>query len=168
MRLEDNGAIALGEYPGGDSVKYNESIFVGYRWAEKQQIAPLFAFGHGLSYTTFAYDNIRGDRTEIGPDGSIRISVDVTNTGERAGQEVVQLYVGDCVSSLPRPVKELKGFEKIALGPGQTRTVTFTPLRPRRCSTTTIRRGRGLPSRANSRPLSVPRRTISAARWPLR
>ncbi len=127
VRLEDNGAIALGEYPGGDSVKYNESIFVGYRWAEKQQIAPLFAFGHGLSYTTFAYDNIRGDRTEIGPDGSIRISVDVTNTGERAGQEVVQLYVGDCVSSLPRPVKELKGFEKIALGPGQTRTVTFTP-----------------------------------------
>ena len=126
VRLEDNGAIALGEYPGGDSVKYNESIFVGYRWTEKQQIAPLFAFGHGLSYTTFAYDNIRGDRTEIGPDGSIRISVDVTNTGERAGQEVVQLYVGDCVSSLPRPVKELKGFEKIALGPGQTRTVTFT------------------------------------------
>ena len=100
VRLEDNGAIALGEYPGGDSVKYNESIFVGYRWAEKQQIAPLFAFGHGLSYTTFAYDNIRSDRTELASDGTIRISVDVTNTGERAGQEVVQLYVGDCASAL--------------------------------------------------------------------
>ena len=126
VRLEDNGAIALGEYPGGDSVKYNESIFVGYRWAEKQQIAPLFAFGHGLSYTTFAYDNIRSDRTELAANGTIRISVDVTNTGARAGQEVVQLYVGDCASLLPRPVKELKGFEKISLDPGQTRTVTFT------------------------------------------
>lgn len=126
VRLEDNGAIALGEYPGGDSVKYNESIFVGYRWAEKQQIAPLFAFGHGLSYTTFAYDKVRVDRDELTDKGAIRLSVDVTNTGERAGQEVVQLYIGDEASSLPRPVKELKGFEKIALEPGQTRTVTFT------------------------------------------
>lgn len=126
VRLEDNGAIALGEYPGSDSVKYNESIFVGYRWAEKQQIAPLFAFGHGLSYTTFAYDKVRVDRDELTDKGAIRLSVDVTNTGERAGQEVVQLYIGDEASSLPRPVKELKGFEKIALEPGQTRTVTFT------------------------------------------
>lgn len=126
VRLEDNGAIALGEYPGGDSVKYNESIFVGYRWAEKQQIAPLFAFGHGLSYTTFAYDKVRVDRDELTDKGAIRLSVDVTNTGGRAGQEVVQLYIGDEASSLPRPVKELKGFEKIALEPGQTRTVTFT------------------------------------------
>ena len=126
VRLEDNGAIALGEYPGGDSVKYNESIFVGYRWAEKQQIAPLFAFGHGLSYTTFAYDKVRVDRDELTDKGAIRLSVDVTNTGKRAGQEVVQLYIGDEASSLPRPVKELKGFEKIALEPGQTRTVTFT------------------------------------------
>lgn len=126
VRLEDNGAIALGEYPGGDSVKYNESIFVGYRWAEKQQIVPLFAFGHGLSYTTFAYDKVRVDRDELTDKGAIRLSVDVTNTGKRAGQEVVQLYIGDEASSLPRPVKELKGFEKIALEPGQTRTVTFT------------------------------------------
>ena len=124
VRLEDNGAIALGEYTGGDWVKYTESIFVADLCAEKQQIAPLFAFGHGLSYTTFAYDNIRSDRTELASDGTIRISVDVTNTGERAGQEVVQLYVGDCASALPRPVKELKGFEKVALEPGQARTVT--------------------------------------------
>ena len=125
VRLEDNGAHALGEYPGSDKVKYNESIFVGYRWHDKEQLKPLFAFGHGLSYTAFAVGNVKADRTTLAPNGSIRISADVTNTGDRAGAEVVQLYIGDEQSSLPRPVKELKGFRKIALDPGQAQTVTF-------------------------------------------
>lgn len=125
VRLEDNGAHALGEYPGADKVKYNESIFVGYRWHDKEQLKPLFAFGHGLSYTAFAVGNVKADRTTLVPNGSIRISADVTNTGDRAGAEVVQLYIGDEQSSLPRPVKELKGFQKVSLNPGQTQTVTF-------------------------------------------
>lgn len=125
VRLEDNGAHALGEYPGADKVKYNESIFVGYRWHDKEQLKPLFAFGHGLSYTAFAVGNVKADRTTLAPNGSIRISADVTNTGDRAGAEVVQLYIGDEQSSLPRPVKELKGFQKVSLNPGQTQNVTF-------------------------------------------
>lgn len=125
VRLEDNSAHALGEYPGTDKVRYNESIFVGYRWHDKEHLKPLFAFGHGLSYTTFAVGNIRADRTSLASDGRIRISADVTNTGDRAGAEVVQLYIGDEQSSLPRPVKELKGFRKIALEPGQMQTVMF-------------------------------------------
>ena len=110
---------------GSDKVKYNESIFVGYRCHDKKQLKPLFAFGHGLSYTAFAVGNVKADRTTLAPNGSIRISADVTNTGDRAGAEVVQLYIGDEQSSLPRPVKELKGFQKVSLNPGQTRTVTF-------------------------------------------
>ncbi len=125
VRLEDNGAIALGEYPGGDSVTYREGLFVGYRWLESKGIVPLFAFGHGLSYTTFSISDVRSDRTSLGSDGRIRVSADVTNTGDRAGAEVVQLYIGDEESSLPRPVKELKGFQKVSLAPGETRTVTF-------------------------------------------
>ena len=125
VRAEDCGAYVLGEYPGGDSVAYNEGIFVGYRWYEREHVEPLFAFGHGLSYTTFAYDRVRADRKSLRPGGRVRVSVDVTNTGARAGQEVVQLYVRDEEASLPRPVKELKAFEKIALEPGETRTVTF-------------------------------------------
>ena len=125
VRLEDNSAHALGEYPGTDKVTYNESIFVGYRWHDKEQLKPLFAFGHGLSYTTFDIANVQADRTTLAANGRIRVSADVTNTGSRPGAEVVQLYIGDEESSLPRPVKELKGFQKIALDPGQTQTVTF-------------------------------------------
>lgn len=125
VRLEDNGAIAMGEYPGGDSVVYREGLFVGYRWHEAQRIAPLFAFGHGLSYTTFELSDVRCDRPTLSADGQLRISVDVTNTGDRAGAEVVQLYIGDEESALPRPVKELKGFRKLSLNPGERRTVTF-------------------------------------------
>lgn len=125
-RLEDNSAHALGEHPGTrDSVRYREGIFVGYRWHERQRIAPLFAFGHGLSYTTFDYANVRADRKTLSRSGRIRVSVDVTNTGDRAGKEVVQLYIGDRESALPRPVKELKGFSKVSLEPGETRTVSF-------------------------------------------
>ena len=88
--------------------------------------APLYPFGFGLSYTTFTYSALRLDRTEIGCDNSLYISVTVTNSGSRTGVEVVQLYVRDLVGSLTRPMKELKGFERIELEPGQSRDVTFT------------------------------------------
>lgn len=87
---------------------------------------PLFAFGHGLSYTTFTYGEIQLNTSTMPRDGEIRVSVEVTNSGDRAGAEVVQLYIRDLVASISRPVKELKGFEKIELAPGETRTVIFT------------------------------------------
>jgi beta-xylosidase len=86
---------------------------------------PLFAFGYGLSYTTFAFANLRLEKTEIGLSESTRVLVEVTNTGARRGDEVVQLYVRDLVSSVTRPVKELKGFERVTLDPGQTKTVAL-------------------------------------------
>lgn len=125
-RLEDCSAHAVGEYPGdGERVVYRDGIFVGYRWLEKENTKPLFAFGHGLSYTTFAYGDVTCDRTSLDKKGRLRVSVDVTNTGAREGAEAVQLYIGDRQSSLPRPMKELKGFEKVRLAPGERRTVTF-------------------------------------------
>ncbi len=128
VRLEDNSAHALGEYPGDSiNVKYNESIFVGYRWADKQKkVKPLFPFGHGLSYTTFAYGKATADKKIIGTGEVLTVSVSVKNTGAREGQEVVQLYVSDKKSSLPRPIKELKGFSKVRLAPGEEKIVTFT------------------------------------------
>ena len=86
--------------------------------------APLYAFGHGLSYTTFEYSNLRMDKS-MGVGGTARISVDIKNTGDRAGKHVVQLYIEDLVGSVETPVQELKGFRKILLGPGETQTVTL-------------------------------------------
>ena len=126
VKLEDNAAHALNAYDPEDlSVEYKEGIFVGYRWAEKEQIKPLFAFGHGLSYTTFGYGEAKAAKTTMKENGTLTVSVDVTNTGDVAGKEVVQLYIGDNEASVARPVKELKGFRKIALEPGQKQTVTF-------------------------------------------
>lgn len=132
--LQDVGAHKLGEYPGtprsdGSPIvdqKYNEGIFVGYRWADKEKTKPLFSFGHGLSYTTFAYGKAVADKKVMGQDETLTITLPVTNTGCREGSEVIQLYISDLKSSLPRPVKELKGFSKIKLAPGETREVTFT------------------------------------------
>ena len=122
VKLEDNGAHALNAYHKDSlSVEYKEGIFVGYRWAEKKDIKPLFAFGHGLSYTAFEYGKATCSRSGKG----FKVSVDVTNTGEREGKEIVQLYIQDQESSLERPVKELKGFKKVALAPGETAKVTF-------------------------------------------
>ena len=132
IKLEDNSAHALGEFVYERSneivdVKYNEGIFVGYRWADKQKkVKPLFAFGHGLSYTTFEYGQAMTDKKEMAMDEVLTITVPVTNTGNREGAEVVQLYISDLKSSLPRPIKELKGFQKIKLAPGETKEVTFT------------------------------------------
>ena len=131
--LEDVPAHQLGEYPGSEKVgdivneKYNESIFVGYRWADKQKKAkPLFPFGHGLSYTTFEYGKPVADKKTMTADDTITFTVTVKNTGDREGQEVVQLYISDKKSSLPRPVKELKGFRKVKLAPGEEQKVSFT------------------------------------------
>ena len=139
-RLEDVPAHQLGEYPGSEKVgdivneKYNESIFVGYRWADKQKKAkPLFPFGHGLSYTTFEYGKPVADKKTMTADDTITFTVTVKNTGDREGQEVVQLYISDKKSSLPRPetggvvpIKELKGFRKVKLAPGEEQKVSFT------------------------------------------
>lgn len=133
VRLADVAAHAVGEYPGtkrADSdivdIRYNEGVMVGYRWFDTRKIRPLFAFGHGLSYTTFGYGKLSADASKIGPDGALTLSVDVTNTGSRAGAETVQLYISDTKASVKRPAKELKNFAKIYLEPGQTKTVTFT------------------------------------------
>lgn len=127
VKLDDVAAHKLGEHPGdGVNVRYNESIFVGYRYADKEKIRPLFPFGHGLSYTTFEYGKPTIDSKTMTADGKVTVSVDVKNTGSRTGKEVVQLYVADKKASLTRPVKELKGFDKVELAPGETKTVTFT------------------------------------------
>lgn len=125
MRLEDNPAYI--NYPGENGkVFYGEGLFVGYRYYEKKKIAPLFPFGFGLSYTTFSYDALRLSAQKIAPDEILQVSIDVTNTGSRAGQEVVQVYVRDLESHLHRPEKELKAFAKVQLEPGERKTVTLS------------------------------------------
>ena len=126
VRLEDNGAHALGAYdPTSTEAHYSEGIFVGYRWAQKKDIKPLFAFGHGLSYTTFSYSEAEISRTTMSENGNVTVSVNVTNTGEREGKEIVQLYIGDDECSLERPVMELKAFRKVSIKPGETVKVSF-------------------------------------------
>ena len=131
-RLEDVPAHIFGEYTGVPQrdtvdIRYKDGIYVGYRWTDLQKkTKPLFAFGHGLSYTDFEYGKPVLDSKVMTMDGTVTVSVEVTNTGDREGQEVVQLYIGDRKSSLPRPLKELKGFSKISLEPGESRTVTFS------------------------------------------
>ncbi|MBV9710539.1 MAG: glycoside hydrolase family 3 C-terminal domain-containing protein, partial [Ktedonobacteraceae bacterium] len=125
VRLEDNPAYI--NYPGENGrVHYGEGLFVGYRYYEKKKVVPLFPFGFGLSYTTFKYDSLRLNVQEIGPDDTLEVQVDITNVGQRAGKEIVQLYVRDIAASLHRPEKELKAFTKVYLEPGQRKTITFS------------------------------------------
>jgi beta-glucosidase len=122
-RLQDTPAFV--NYPGTREVLYGEGIFVGYRWYDARDIAPLFPFGHGLSYTTFEYSNLRvPSGAKVGE--PIEIAVTVKNTGTLAGKEIVQVYVGDKQSSLARPQKELKRFAKVALKPGESQTLAFS------------------------------------------
>jgi len=107
-------------------VEYREGVYVGYRYYDAKQMDVLFPFGHGLSYTRFAYSNLRLDRPEMRDTDTLRVTVDVQNAGDVAAKEVVQLYVRPMAGEVPRPVRELKGFEKIALRPGETKRVTFT------------------------------------------
>lgn len=133
--LDQCGAHCLGEYPGhpakdalGNDIfdmPYNEGIYVGYRFVDKEKLNPTFPFGHGLSYTTFKYGKATVSAPRMSIDGSVDVSIPVTNTGSRKGQEVVQLYVSDLKASVDRPLRELKGFRKLTLAPGETQVATF-------------------------------------------
>lgn len=124
MKLEDVPAQKLGEYPGdGTTVRYNEGIYVGYRYYDTYKVAPLFPFGHGLSYTTFGYSGL--SVTKAGP-GKVTVRFTVRNTGHKAGAEVAQVYVHEAKCSVDRPEKELKSFEKVYLQPGASKVVTLT------------------------------------------
>lgn len=133
QKLNDVPAHKLNTYPGtwrADKKiideEYKEGIFVGYRWVDKEKVAPLFAFGHGLSYTTFKIGKATADKAKLAQGDSITFTVSVENTGTKAGAEVVQLYVRDCKSSLVRPYKELKAFKKVYLKPGEVKEVKLT------------------------------------------
>jgi beta-glucosidase len=124
-RWEDNAAYNS-YYPkaGSKKVEYAEGVFVGYRHFDKSTVKPLFPFGYGLSYTSFAYKNLIISAPT--PDQQVSVAFDVTNTGTRAGADVAEVYVGDRHAPVPRPVKELKGFKRVNLNPGETRNVTVT------------------------------------------
>jgi beta-glucosidase len=127
-RWEDNPAPDS-YYPaaGTNRVEYKEGVFVGYRGYERNHTKPLFPFGYGLSYTTFGYGNLSVSPAADGAGGALyQVSFDVKNTGPREGAEVAQVYVGDAHSKVARPPKELKGFAKISLRPGEARRVTVT------------------------------------------
>lgn len=125
VRVQDNPAYL--NFPGENGkIYYGEWIFIGYRYYDKKQVAPLFPFGFGLSYTTFDYSSLRLSAQQISPDDTLQVSVDVTNTGQRAGKEVVQLYIRDVEAHLQRPEKELKAFAKVQLEPGEHKTVTLS------------------------------------------
>ena len=131
--LEQCGAHALNTYPGTwrkdhqiIDEEYKEGIYVGYRWMDKQNLKPLFAFGHGLSYTTFKLGKVTADKQQLSADETITFTIPVTNTGSRAGAETVQLYISDKQASVDRPLKELKAFQKVFLQPGETQQVSLT------------------------------------------
>ncbi len=132
-RWEDNSSYKS-YYPNVASdpkgVKYTEGIFVGYRHYDKDGVKPLFPFGYGMSYTTFKYSNLSVTPANFKQGQDVTVSFDVTNTGSREGAEIGQVYVGDNHASVPRPVKELKGFGKVDLKPGETKHVTVA-LNPR-------------------------------------
>ena len=111
-------------FPGeGDRVEYREGLYVGYRYYDAKRIEPLFPFGYGLSYTTFAYTAISVDKRRMNDKETATVRVTVKNTGGRAGKEIVQLYVRDVASSVHRPEKELKGFAKVELQPGEEKKI---------------------------------------------
>lgn len=125
MQLEHNPSYL--NFPGeGDTVEYKEGLFVGYRYYDAKRITPLFPFGYGLSYTTFAYSDLSVSTHSLKDTDTLQVSVKVTNTGAMQGKEVVQLYVKDVLSNVVRPEKELKGFAKVDLQPGETKQVSFT------------------------------------------
>ncbi len=125
LRLEDNPSYL---FYGGEArgTEYREGVFVGYRYYDKKKMDVLFPFGHGLSYTAFEYSNLRLSADAIQDTDTLTVTATVKNTGSRAGKAVAQLYVGDVESDVLRPVRELKGYEKVALEPGEAKDVTFT------------------------------------------
>ena len=126
--------IALNAYPGANGVvTYTEGLLVGYRWFDAKQIEPLFPFGYGLSYTKFAYSNLQLVPGSDPANPSVTVEFDLANTGQRAGAEVPQVYVQQVNPSLPRPPKELKGFAKVLLQPGQKQRCLHPPRTRRLC-----------------------------------
>ena len=127
-RRWQDSAVYQSYYPnvGPRQIKYTEGVFLGYRSYDKRETRPLFPFGYGLSYTTFQYANLSVSPQNAAGDQSVTVSFDITNTGNREGAEVAELYVGDTHSAVPRPVKELKGFAKVELQPGESRKITLT------------------------------------------
>ncbi len=122
-KLSDNPSyFSFGE---ARNVEYNEGVFVGYRYYDMKEMPVAFPFGHGLSYTTFEYANLAIDKKELFDEDTVTVSVDITNTGKVAGKEIVQLYVRDLTGAARRPLKELKGFEKVSLEPGETKKVSL-------------------------------------------
>jgi beta-glucosidase len=125
-RLADSPAHALHAYPGTNGTEiYKEGLLVGYRWFDTKKIEPLFPFGYGLSYTTFKYSNLN---LVPGPEAlgaPVTVEFELANTGSRAGAEVAQVYVQEASPSLPRPLKELKGFKKVLLQPGEKQKVSL-------------------------------------------
>jgi beta-glucosidase len=113
--------------PGTNRIVYREGIFMGYRGYEHNHVEPQYSFGFGLSYTTFSFSHLRSTATEA---GHFKVTFDVTNTGKRPGATAAQLYVGTASSKIERPVKELKGFERVLLQPGETKTLALD-LNPR-------------------------------------
>jgi len=130
-KLPDTFAASRSDYPDAPNqvkkgqVKYAEGIYIGYRHFDKADIQPIFPFGYGLSYTTFKYSELELSTSRLSNDGTVTANLKVTNTGKRAGEEVVQLYVHATKSQIDRPVRELKGFAKVALNPGETKTVSL-------------------------------------------
>ena len=125
-RLEDNPSYLYFFGDEQNKTEYREGVFVGYRYYDKKNMDVLFPFGYGLSYTTFEYSNLTLDKSEMNDTDTLTVSVNVRNTGKVKGKEVVQLYVGMPESHTIRPVKELRGFKKVELEPGEEKTVTFT------------------------------------------
>lgn len=126
VSLDQSPAHALGNFPGRDlKVNYEEDILVGYRWFDTKGLPVVYPFGYGLSYTTFGYSNLNTDKKTYDQADTIQATFTLTNTGDREGAEVAQLYVSDPVCSVMRPVKELKGFKKVFLKPGESRRITL-------------------------------------------
>lgn len=132
FKYEDGPIKTERQYPGikeeGDEfwqTHYDEGIYVGYRWYDSKEVPVQFPFGHGLSYTSFEYSNAKAAKPYMKADGTLKVSVDVANTGDCDGAEIVQLYIADTEASIDRPSKELKGFEKVYLKAGEKKTVTF-------------------------------------------
>ena len=132
FKYTDGPIQTLRQYPGIQEegsefwqTHYDEGVYVGYRWYEANDIPVQWAFGHGLSYTSFEYSNAKAAKASMKADGTLKVTVDVKNTGDCDGAEVVQLYIADPVASIDRPVKELKGFEKVYLKAGESAKVTF-------------------------------------------
>ena len=131
-KYEDGPIKTERQYPGIKEADdeywqthYDEGVYVGYRWYDSKEVPVQFPFGHGLSYTEFEYSNAKASKTDMTADGTIKVSVDIRNTGDVDGAEVVQLYIADPIASIDRPSKELKGFEKVWLKAGEKKTVTF-------------------------------------------